>query len=54
MARADYLKKDVADDDILDAFAALWTATRIFEGRARSLPERPPIDAAGLLMRILY
>jgi predicted RNase H-like nuclease len=44
----------VADDDILDAIAALWTATRIAEGRARTLPERPPVDATGLRMEIVY
>jgi len=44
----------VADDDILDAIAALWTATRIAEGRARTLPEIPPVDATGLRMEIVY
>ena len=33
--RARHLRRDVADDDILDAFAALWTAERIATGRAR-------------------
>jgi predicted RNase H-like nuclease len=53
-ARESFLKASVADDDILDAFAALWTATRIFEGQARTLPEVPPLDAMGLPMRIVY
>jgi predicted RNase H-like nuclease len=48
-----YTRKDVADDDILDAFAALWTAERILRGIARSLPEKPPVDARGLAMRIV-
>lgn len=53
-ARAAYLKKQVADDDILDAIAALWTAHRIAEGRAETLPERPPRDSVGLPMRIVF
>lgn len=44
----------VADDDILDAIAALWTATRIAEGRARTLPAVPPVDPTGLRMEIVY
>src|SRR5438067_7121199 len=50
--RARYTRKDVANDDILDAFAALWTAGRILRGIARSLPAEPRLDAAGLPMRI--
>lgn len=53
-ARGACLKKQVADDDILDAIAALWTAHRIAEGRAETLPERPPRDSAGLPMRIVF
>lgn len=53
-ARAGHARGDVADDDILDAIAALWTATRITEGRARTLPEIPPVDATGLRMEIVY
>ncbi|HEX7154621.1 MAG TPA: DUF429 domain-containing protein [Thermoanaerobaculia bacterium] len=52
--RARYSKADVADDDILDAFAALWTAERIHQGAAQSLPPQPPLDSAGLAMRIVY
>jgi predicted RNase H-like nuclease len=44
----------VADDDILDAFAALWTAARIADGTARTLPEIVPFDSAGLPMRMMY
>ena len=54
-ARARRLRaRDVADDDILDAIAALWTATRIAQGRARTLPETPLADARGLRMEIVY
>jgi predicted RNase H-like nuclease len=53
-ARNGHLKKDVADDDILDAFAALWTAQRIHAGEATTLPEDPPRDSVGLTMEIVY
>jgi predicted RNase H-like nuclease len=53
-ARAACPRSDVADDDLLDAIAALWTATRIARGRARSLPADPPLDAAELRMEIVY
>lgn len=47
-------KKDLADDDILDAVATLWSAHRIRTGRARSLPADPEHDAEGLPMEIVY
>lgn len=51
--RRAYLAKDVAHDDILDALVALWSASRIRDGRARSFPEgEPPRDAFGLPMVI--
>lgn len=53
-ARKLHPARDVADDDILDAIAALWTATRIADGRARTLPKTPPVDATGLRMEIVY
>jgi len=53
-ARGDQPKKDLADDDILDAIAALWTAHRIEDGTSESLPESPPTDESGLPMRIVY
>ena len=52
--RARYLKKIAADDDILDAFAALWTAERIIRGEARTLPDDPPLDSEGLRMEMVY
>jgi len=42
-----------AADDILDAFAALWTAERIAAGEARTIPISPPVDAFGLRMEIV-
>lgn len=51
--RERYLKKDAQDDDLLDAFAALWSAERIAAGLARSIPAGPPrLDPVGLPMRI--
>ena len=44
----------VADDDIYDAFAALWTAERILLGIAKSIPDQPEIDSLGLPMAMWY
>lgn len=52
--RGQHRRSDAADDDILDAFAALWTARRIATGTALSLPENVPLDETGLPMRIVY
>jgi predicted RNase H-like nuclease len=52
--RARYKKSEVADDDILDGFAALWTAERILNGTSRTLPESPLPDSLGLPMRMVY
>ncbi len=46
------LRRHLAPDDVLDAFAALWTARRIASGTSRSLPDPPPLDAAGLPMAV--
>ena len=45
---------EVADDDLHDAFAALWTAERIYTAQFRSLPEEPVVDFVGLPMRIAF
>jgi predicted RNase H-like nuclease len=39
-------------EDIIDAYAMLWTASRIREGRAVASPEQSPRDSRGLLMQI--
>lgn len=44
----------VAMDDLLDAAAALWSACRISNGTAISLPARPTIDSNGLTTAIWY
>ena len=52
--RTPFPAKDVADDDILDAFAALWTAERVLSGEAETLPADPPMDGVGLRMEMVY
>jgi len=46
-------RRDAADDDILDALAALWTAQRIRLGTAARLPAALEFDRFGLPMRML-
>ena len=53
-ARGPHPKKHLADDDILDSIAVLWTAQRIAEGRAQTLPGSPPRDEIGLPMEIVF
>jgi predicted RNase H-like nuclease len=40
-------------DDLMDAFAALWTAERVIRGTALIVPANPPADDFGLRMEIL-
>ena len=47
-------KSLAADDDIYDAFAALWTAERILYGTAEVIPDPPVIDSTGLPMGIWF
>ncbi len=47
-------KTNLADDDILDAAVALWTAERIVRDEALTLPEAPPKDSRGLPMEMVY
>lgn len=53
-ARCGYSTRQVADDDILDAIAALWTATRIAAGTSETLPRKLHKDATGIPMQIVY
>src|SRR5688572_8218076 len=41
------------NDDLLDAFAALWTAERVVAGKALVLPVTPPVDSCGLRMEMV-
>ena len=45
-------KGGFAHDDLLDAFATLWTAQRLLTGDAMIIPAHPPRDARGLRMEI--
>jgi predicted RNase H-like nuclease len=45
---------DVPTDDLLDAAAAAWTASRIATGAAKSLPDPPQIDERGQDIAIWY
>lgn len=54
----DRLKREssvrLPDDDLADAFAALWSAKRILEGRFASIPGHRILDGAGFPMNIWY
>lgn len=47
-------RRVAARDDVLDALVALWSADRILEGAAASLPGPPAIDGTGLRTAIWY
>jgi predicted RNase H-like nuclease len=47
-------RSQVGSDDVLDAYAAAWTALRITENAAKRIPPRPPIDAKDLRMEMWY
>lgn len=53
-ARGGLSRRQLADDDILDACAALWTANRILGGIAETLPTSPPFDAFQLPMQMVF
>ena len=42
-----------ANDDLLDAFAALWSAERVHAGLAIVFPPNPPTDSCGLKMEMV-
>jgi predicted RNase H-like nuclease len=52
-ALAERKKHGSNEDDLLDAFVALWTAERIAAGTSRTIPSVPHTDRCGLPMRIL-
>jgi predicted RNase H-like nuclease len=51
--RAQFRRTAVVDDDILDAFAALWSAERLLNSQATVLPAAPELDTTGLAMEIV-
>jgi predicted RNase H-like nuclease len=42
-----------AVDDLVDAFAAVWTARRIASGNSVTVPAAPPVDRFGLPMQMV-
>jgi predicted RNase H-like nuclease len=42
-----------AEDDVLDAFVALWTAERIIMDISQTIPSEPAIDSFGLRMEMV-
>lgn len=54
LGRGNHRTKQLATDDILDAIAALWTAGRILDGSAKTLPVDPDRDVTGIPMEIVY
>ncbi len=53
-ALAAYPRTSVARDDVLDAFAVLWSAARIAERSATRLPASPVYDEYGIDMAIWF
>lgn len=51
---ANYFRKDVARDDVLDALAAAVTARLGYPDRLATLPDDPPTDARGLPMEMVF
>ncbi len=52
--RSRHTRREVTEDDLHDAFVALWTAHRIHAGLAKRLPESSAHDSEGLPMAIWY
>lgn len=52
-AKSTLLRGQYSNDDLLDAFAALWTAERVYAGKALTIPAYPPLDSCGLRMEML-
>lgn len=47
-------RTDVAPDDVLDAFAVLWSTKRIALSTAERMPKEPEYDSLGIDMAIWY
>ena len=52
LKRGVWKASQAAEDDILDACAAAWSARRIRDGEHVCLPQHPPLDGRGLRMEI--
>lgn len=53
-ARRTFGPPRVAWDDVLDAYAAAWTATRILTRQAKRIPQSQEVDAKELRMEMWY
>jgi predicted RNase H-like nuclease len=53
-ALAAFPRTEVGRDDVLDAFAVLWSAKRIAMSTAERLPAEAPRDSCGIEMAIWY
>ena len=49
----DSVKPASAKIDVCDALALLWTARRVHDGSALTLPSNPQLDSTGLRMEIV-
>ena len=49
-----FSRREIAPDDLLDAYVLAWTALCIAEKKAQRVPAEPPIDSRGLRMEIWY
>jgi predicted RNase H-like nuclease len=52
MPENQYPRKDLGRDDLIDACACAWSARRILEGKAMTLPQETETDAKSLVMSI--
>ena len=52
LQRQTWKAREAAEDDVLDACAAAWSARRIRDGQHVQLPPNPPRDGRGLRMEI--
>ena len=51
----DWIRSEPAgEDDVIDAYAAAWSAWRIARGKAHYIPEQLQMDSRGLRMGIWY
>lgn len=50
--KADYRRRDVGADDLIDACACTFVAWRILNRRSIRFPAKPPLNARGLRMEI--
>jgi predicted RNase H-like nuclease len=52
-ARSSLRRGQYGNDDLLGAFAALWTGERVVAGKGIVVPAKPPVDSCGLRMEMV-